>query len=111
MTDRTKQVTKTTAGVVGALGVAALFLVPMTNSVLPSAQHGTVVGWDYPSNELADVTFTLIFKTNLNDKWTATNVIGTNRATLPYQQAFWTIARVSNTRFTNATAFDPRYKY
>ena len=96
-----RSVAKTTGVLVAAAGVVtAITMVTLA----PTPPKSVELSWDYPSNEVGDVIFEIVGKTNLSATWrVVTNVVGTNRVRLPMNQSqeFFTISRVMNRQFTN----------
>ena len=105
MTPETKSQVASLAKTTGIIAAGALAVGVVTQLVLPSRPPGVLVSWGCRTNELPDVVFEVVSKTNLNGVWQfKTNVAGTNAIWFErkYPHEFFTISKVMNKDYTNA---------
>lgn len=106
MTSDTKEQVKSAGKTTGVVALGAAVVAVISSIVLAPVQPKTAtLLWDYPAQDLPEVIFEVVSKTNLTAPWQFyTNVTATNRLTIPTAkvQEFFTISRVIWRVNTNA---------
>lgn len=108
MTVDTKEQIKSTSKTLGVVAIGAGIVGTVAYLVLPPTGKTITLGWDYiptlQQAKLSEVMFEFVSRTNINSPWQfCTNVVGTNRVTLPNNkpQEFFTISKVMRIDDTN----------
>jgi hypothetical protein len=108
MTNELKSQLQSSGKTLGVIGLAALAVGVATKLALsPAPVKTATLLWDYPAQDLPEMIFVIVSKTELGSPWKFyTNVVGTNRLTIPQRQSqeFFTISKVMWSANTNAQA-------